>query len=153
MSIIDLKIAIDALRVRDDGRPFRPQDLNLIEEAERLLGLKFPPTYRHFLNDVGFASIPPYTIYGIVNSDFINSGAPDAIWLTLDERERFGLPVSMVIVGDSGMGEWFCLDTSVVSEEGECPVVMWFNNEAPVTVVAEDFGAYLLALATDTFLY
>ncbi|CAN5232970.1 hypothetical protein BH18ACT4_BH18ACT4_04360 [soil metagenome] len=84
--------------------------------------------------------------YGAIDDNFVDSSIPDGIWLTLDERERFGFPEHLVIVGETGMGEYYVLDTSQAGANGECPVVVWVAGQSqeggPLEVVAPDFGSF-----------
>lgn len=153
MSTDDVRTAIRMMSALDAPYPFRPQPTTLVEEAERLLGLKFPPTYRQFLLEVGTGGFGPYEIYGITGSDLHAVGGPNGIWLTLDSRIKDDLPHSFVIVTDSGMGEYYCLDTSVDSGEGECPVVMWLHRDAEIVTVGSDFGSFLLCKLTEYLTY
>jgi hypothetical protein len=54
-----------------------PRDEGLIEQAEQVLGLRFPPTYRRFLREFGSGSFGGTEIYGVVDDDFEGSGIPD----------------------------------------------------------------------------
>ena len=94
-----------------------------IKSAENYLGVSFPDSYKDFLKIYGTIDIGCYEIYGILKScNFIDSGVPDAIWMTMEERKAIDLPEELVIVYDTGMEFFFCLDTSEM-KDGECPVV------------------------------
>lgn len=91
-----------------------------VHEAEIALGVKFPRSYKQFLERYG-CGVFGREIYGITPS---NSGIPSAIWYTLKIRKEGYIPDWMVIVSDED--EYiFCLDTSVFDENGECRVVSW----------------------------
>ena len=47
----------------------------------------------------------------MTTDNFTSASVPNGIWLTLAEREQLGLPVRFVIVGATGMGEYYVLDT------------------------------------------
>jgi hypothetical protein len=80
----------------------------LIEEAEAALGVRFPPSYRRFLESLGAGSIRGREIYGVIDSNFRDSTIPDGIWLTLMERQHSRLPEALVIVYSTG--ERLCCD-------------------------------------------
>jgi nucleoside-diphosphate-sugar epimerase len=93
---------------------------------------------------------------GFIGSNFIHYiiknnpdgfGVPNAIWLTLDEREKWNLPHQFIIISDAGYGDKYVLDSSQVNSEGEYPVVIChYNGDIYTTEKAyEDFGAFLLA--------
>lgn len=60
-------------------------DDDIIKKAEKTLGTIFPELYRAFISAFGAGNYGSQEIYGIIEGDFINSGVPDAIWLTLKE--------------------------------------------------------------------
>ena len=131
----------------------------LIIKAENALNLKFPPTYRHFLEKYGYCGFFGEELYGIARRSVSNEGkfelasAPDGIGETLHRRAKYQLPEKYIVVGAPGYGPKDAIDTSRPDENGECPVVMIdINDEDPVTKekewyemeqLAPDFGTYL----------
>ncbi len=108
--------------------------------SEGTLGVVFPQDYRMFLARFGAGSFGAQEFYGIVNSTSEDSSIPDAIWLTRTEREESSLPASFVIVGSSGDGNYYCLDTS----KSPSPVVLWSPGfKRALEIIAIDFGSYL----------
>jgi SUKH superfamily protein len=61
----------------------------------------------------------------------------------LDERKT-GLSVCMVLVQDTGDGNWYAIDTSRANADGEAPVVFVDIGGRPHEIVAEDFGRFFL---------
>ena len=97
-----------------------------VREAEKELGVKFPRSYKQFLERYGCGDFGR-EIYGITPS---NSGIPSAVWYTLELRKEGYIPDWMVIVSDED--EYvFCLDTSVFDENDECKVVSWIAGLLP----------------------
>ncbi len=51
-----------------------------------------------------------------------------------------------MIVGETGTGEYYVLDTSHRDAVGECPVVVWASGQSEesdnLEVVAGDFGSF-----------
>jgi len=115
----------------------------LIDKAERALGLKFPPTYRKFLEVLGCGDIDGLEFYGVINDEFENSSIPNAIWLTLDERKA-GLPNNLILVYGAGDGTYYAIDTSQVDDEGESPVVA-YSVDGKTEKISDDFGSFLLS--------
>lgn len=85
---------------------------SLIVLAERTLGFEFPDGYRFFLKNLGCGDIAGREFYGIIKTNFINSAIPDAIWLTLKERQESNLSENFVIISATGDGDYIVLDCS-----------------------------------------
>jgi len=96
-----------------------------IEAAEAELGLKFPDSYKVFLQKLGWIDCPFITVCGL---------GPDVDWRTnlrlivqswwheVDSDIR--LPRHLLPIVDDGAGNVYCLDVSQM-RESECPVVFW----------------------------
>jgi len=125
-----------------------PRSPELVATAESALGVRFPPTYRRFLLELGAGDIAGESFYGVIGADFVHSRVPDGIWLTLDER-RNGLPIPLVIVSSSGDGIWYALDTSRTDASGESPVVALSLPGSPPKQIASDFGAFFLSTTSE----
>lgn len=111
MSIEKVIKAIAIINQHEDDADFEGiKDESLIELAEKKLGVEFPDSYRFFLKNLGCGDIAGQEFYGVIKDDFINSGVPDAIWLTLRERQRTNLPENYVIVSSTGDGDYILLD-------------------------------------------
>lgn len=146
MSMEDLKKAFEIINKNAEKGSFSgPKTEELILMAERVLGLKFPPTYKEFLKRYGAGSIFGVEIYGITRAEFTNASIPNGIWLTLREREDIQLPKKMIIIYEYGDGVYFAIDTSIVSAEQENPVVAWAQDipENQIKILAPDFGRFL----------
>lgn len=82
--------------------------------------------------------------YGVIGSDFVDSSIPNGIWATLTERNT-GLPPALVVVGATGDGALFVLDTACRVASGECPVGIWRTGQRDsdeLEHVADDFGEF-----------
>lgn len=123
---------------------------SLVSAAEKTLGLNFPPSYKSFLLSFGCGDVAGQEFYGVIKHDFLNSGVPDAIWLTLRERADSKLPFQFIIVGSQGNGAYYVIDCGRVSESHECPVVTWWPGLSGESypdnaeIIAEDFGSFFL---------
>ncbi len=154
MSMSDLEQACQLIASDPDGYLHGPKSEELVERAERALGLTFPPTYRRFVRQFGCAGLAPDEFYGVLDSDFVNSSVPDAIWMTLWARREANLPVHLIIVSDTGDGGWYAIDLSQSTAGGESPVVEWWPGATRARcIMADDFGAFLLQTVQETQAY
>lgn len=149
MALIDIFRGIDlALQKKCEIDLAGAKSDEIVASAEKALGLKFPPSYKEFLLSFGCGDISGQEFYGVVNSDFVNSGIPDAVWLTIRERSDSQLPKRLVIVGAQGDGAYYALDCGRVGEDGECPVIIWWpgfsqeENIGDAEIVDCDFGTF-----------
>jgi len=115
---------------------------SLIEKAEEALSIKFPPTFRQFLSTYGCGDIEGLEFYGLTNDNFISSSVPNAIWLNLTLRKS-GLPNNLILVYSTGDGNYIALNTSVVDENCENPVVLVTPNGDILENVSSDYGDFL----------
>ena len=116
----------------------------LVSKAETTLGLKFPPSYRRFLLELGCGDINGVEVFGLINDNFEKSTVPNGIWLTLNERAAINLDPAYVIVGGGGDGTYYALDTKHVDGAGESQVIRLSVDGTQGETVAGDFGSYLL---------
>jgi hypothetical protein len=117
-----------------------PVSESAITAAEEALGVTFPPSYRTFLRTFGGIAIPPHL--GIVH-DFV--GSSDVVTRTLEARVERKLDARLVVVGLGAQSqEWFCLDVSRETSEGEYPVLMFdARDNALDQQFYDDFGQML----------
>ena len=54
------------------------------------------------------------------------------------------IPLYLIPIYDLGNGELYCLDTSKIDAEGECPVVGWYFGR--IEKLYDSFGAFLLEI-------
>lgn len=154
MSWDNFKNAIALMEQYEDECDFvgeRSEDL--ITKAEQALELQLSNMYREFVKRYGAGSFGAQEIYGIIGEDFENSSVPDAIWVTLCERKEYKLPPNLLIISDTGMGEWYCLDFNKCNIDGEPLVFIYDSSIAPdeqeFEVAANDFGEFLLSLVKE----
>jgi hypothetical protein len=143
MGMQDYEAALDVIRSNPALAKFvGPRDPGLVDTAEQALGLRFPPTYRRFLEDLGAGNFGPFEVLGVIDEDFEESMVPDGIWYTLTERET-GLPDDLAIVGEVGDGSLYGLRLD--GSGGEAPVVLFEPGaeDGRDEVAFEDFGAFL----------
>ena len=155
MGEAELERGISAVGVSDRCFFIGPREEALVAAAEIALELRFPPTYRRFVRELGAGSVGSHEFYGVTDGDFAHGVVPNGIWLTLDERKNLSLPRHLLIVGDTGMGEYYAVDTSRRGSDNESPVVVWAPERASdgdeLEVVAEDFGSFFLSAIEGEF--
>src|SRR5207248_5241372 len=126
----------------DFGPPASP---DMIADAEKYLGIRFPPSYREFLAAAGCGSFAGRELYGITPDGTAATAIPSVTFATADEW-RHGLPSQFVVIEDPGTDEEYVIDTSEVGRDGEGPVKVWTQGKDPadLEVLAPDFGSFLL---------
>ena len=151
MSMKDLEKAFNLIKDEfDDTECFfgGNKSDSLITQAEEDIALRFPNTYKSFLSKFGYGGVNKLDIDGVTEYKFSGSPYGGVVWNTLEKRKYFGYPSSLIPIYNVGEGTTYCLDTSQMNEEGECPVVAWplgGYEETPVLeIVAEDFGKFFL---------
>ena len=117
-------------RIRDliairEGTIGNPPAVPAIEQAEIELGVRFPPSYRHLVTEVG-ALVWPADVLGL------GAGIPpgyNVVKVNLWERNEayLKLPNHLLAFGPDGWGNHYCIQTSTVEGE-EGPVVLWNHN-------------------------
>lgn len=122
------------------------RDEELVQAAERALGVRFPSTYRRFLRDFGAGSFGGQEIYGVIDEDFEDSGIPDAVWATRSLRAEGAISDDLVAIYATGDGEQLCVRSGAAKE----PVVaIRPGSDDEPEVVAADFGAWLREIVED----
>jgi len=145
----ELEQAFELIAEHADEADFvgvRPE--SLISDAERALGVEFPPTYRSFVRRFGAGDLFGEEIYGVIDGDFDRPAVPNGTWITHKRREESGLPEGMIVVAALGEGSDVVLDTAARGQDGEAPVLVWTpgasSPDDDLEVLAADFGEWLL---------
>ena len=141
----------EAIKIIDKNKELFYYDKNIsqenVNEAERMLDITFPASYRDFLKRYGYLRISSYEIYGLV-VDVNYEAIPNAVWLNIDERNKFNFPKDLFIIGSTGYGEWYAIDLLNTSQKGEAVIVVTVpnekNGEYAKKKIFNNFGEYLL---------
>jgi len=144
MSASDLTAAMKIVRGHPAMAHFiGPPEPGLIDIAERALGGQICQHYRTFVEQLGAGSFGSFEVYGLIDADFAHSSTPDAVWITMNQRREWKLPEGLVIIGDTGDGDYYCLE---LTGDDESPVLLWYATSPSMAVerVFDDFGAYFL---------
>ena len=116
-----------------------------IDLAEDILNVKYPTSYRFFLQNYGAGDIFGIEFYGIINDPENDlSAVPNGVWLTQNLREELGMSSDLIIVSETGDGLYYVLDTSEKDSNNESPVYLWQVNIKEK--VANSFGEFALEL-------
>ncbi|EHC6194407.1 SMI1/KNR4 family protein [Listeria monocytogenes serotype 1/2a] len=120
----------------------------IIEKAQVVLNVNFPEDYKAFLADFGALTFGSIEIYGVFKEDFENSGIPDTVWSTMNERKLVDMPKHLTILYNTGMGELYCLNFADLNSYNEPKITSYYpgfpeksqHNE----VLYDNFGEFLL---------
>ena len=115
-----------------------------IRDAERDLGVTFPPSYRNFLLHLG-------AIGDIAGLPGPEPSAVEWTWFDVVEQNRsywtdlHGVRHAspLIYLEPEGGDAWFFLDFSRVDPAGECPVVIFGPFHDPPVVLAATFFDYI----------
>ena len=148
MSMRDYEEALALVEDHLDEADFEAQPEERVQRAEQALGIRFPPSYRRFLLELGAGGVGSEEIYGLVDDDFEDSRPPQAVGLTRELRRDGQISDDLVVIYNLGQGSYFALDTSRTGADGEAPVVSFtpgLNSAGDdLEVVAPDFGSFFL---------
>ncbi|MBC2315543.1 SMI1/KNR4 family protein [Listeria booriae] len=129
---------------------------SLIIKAQKELGVDFPDEYKYFLSDFGALTFGSIEIYGVFKEDFENSGVPDAVWATLNERKLVNMPQYLVVIYNTGMGELLCLNFRDLNDNQEPKVTSYFagfdESAQKHEVLYESFGDFILDMVKEEIL-
>jgi hypothetical protein len=115
-----------------------------VSQAERMLGVRFPVSFREFLIAWGEIDSPTIKFLGITPAvDLSHATTMDCVGATLEAREKCGIPHHYVLCTTDQRGQIGCLDTfSMRNDEG--PVVLWDSHARAVTrILAPTFIDFL----------
>ncbi|MEY9869061.1 hypothetical protein ABIE66_004440 [Peribacillus sp. B2I2] len=107
-----------------------------VKETEIKLQVPLPDSYKWFLRNYGYG--------GIFGVEIIGYGltGPAVVDATKDYQKYYQLIDGIVVI--ENVDEFaYCLDTNKM-KNGECPVIMWDNQEGYGRKVADNFLDYLI---------
>lgn len=126
---------------------------DIIKKAQTVLDLQFPEDYKLFLSYFGALTFGSIEIYGVFREDFENSGVPDTVWSTLNERKLVNMPKYLVILYNTGMGEMYCLNYKDLNENNEPKITSYFpgfsEDAQKNEVLYNNFGEFLLDMVNE----
>ncbi|MFE2375971.1 SMI1/KNR4 family protein [Streptomyces sp. NPDC059398] len=122
-------------------------DVDMLDAAEREMGLVFPPSYRRLLEEFGTWEIAGKEFFGVYKSPAGGDALLGTVEQTLEARHQIGLPADLMVVMVDDVWAYVVLDTSQGDQDGECPVFAW-NPGLPgrdsMERVGGNFGSFAL---------
>jgi antitoxin YobK len=116
-----------------------------VRKAEEALGVQLPPSFVYFLTHYGGATIGGEVVNGLLGIEFDDACGPDIVYNTLLDRQNRGLDPSLVVLVDNDGDEFFYLQTGLVDEEAENPVLRELIEEkGTLRSYAANFAEFLL---------
>lgn len=98
-----------------------------IEETERLLGAKLPPSYLWFVNNYGGGEVYGEEIYSVYDN-YSNESVGDIAYATLIDRDNVSILDTDIVFCRSLFGQYFIGDTREVDDNGEYPIYIQLGN-------------------------
>ncbi|CAI3159253.1 hypothetical protein MWMV7_MWMV7_03137 [Acinetobacter calcoaceticus] len=142
MSINDVDKAIALINLHLDEADFQGhKEERLVKLAEDYLEITFPDSYRYFLKKLGAGDIAGQEFYGVIDEEKINSGIPDATWITLKYRRQSDLPAKYIVFYSFGDGDYAVLDCEK-NNQGNNIVEIWSPGENTFQFFSADFGSF-----------
>ncbi|SAI25821.1 SMI1 / KNR4 family [Bordetella ansorpii] len=117
---------------------------DMIQQAESMLGVRFPVSYRAFLATYGAIEIDCQSFAGLTTEGKVGDDG-DVVSFTRYAREDYRLPDPYVALDFQDGDFWLCLDTSQVDQQGESPVVLVspVDGKRSGPAVAESWASFL----------
>ena len=115
--------------------------LKEIEDAEKKLDVKFPLSYKEFLQNIGSGGVNGAAMYGLGNKNLYIS----VVEKTEEIRQKYGLKKEYIAVTNIGTrwAKWIiCLDTTRMYED-ECPIVKFEINKGEYREYKKNFNHLL----------
>ncbi|MCT8345588.1 SMI1/KNR4 family protein [Photorhabdus kleinii] len=113
----------------------------LINKAEDILGVSFPPSYSYFIEKFGSIEIDNRSFAGLFANEVGQDG--DVVSFTLFQREDIGLPNKYIALDFQDGDYLLCIDTSIVNSEHECPIVLVNPDSLENHKVNDSFYDYI----------
>lgn len=115
--------------------PF-PVDIKFVNEAERKLGVRFPPWYvnRMIASNGGELATPPdawqlYPIFDTSNKKRLKRTCNDVVRETESARTWTGFPSNAVAIGSNGCGDQLVLIRQADAPDLLAQEIYWWDHE------------------------
>jgi len=121
-----------------------PVRRNKIEQAEKMLGVKFPASYKSFIEEFGAIGIDGFNLAGLTERDVGEPG--DVVAFTQYCRSEYGLPDEYIALNFDDGDYFLAIDTKMQDAMSESPIVLIDpvkkTHHGPIS--ANSFGEYLI---------
>ncbi|MHA7058269.1 SMI1/KNR4 family protein [Aquimarina sp. M1] len=133
----------------DESNFFGPIAKEKITSAENILNIKFPLSYKRFIEQYGSGDIFGLEFYGIIKDPKTDAHMiPNGIWLTQSLRNESNLLLRYLVIAETGYGPYYVLDTSE-GKNNENQVYIWdIGNQ--VEEKFDNFGSFLFTLLEES---
>lgn len=125
----------------------------IIEKAQVVLDVNFPKDYKTFLADYGALTFGSIEVYGVFKEDFEDSGVPDIVWTTINERKLVDMPKYLLILHNTGMGELYCMNFADLNSHNEPRITSYYpgfpEKAQQNEVLYDNFGEFLLDMVQE----
>lgn len=121
-----------------------------IKDAELHLGYKFPPSYIHFLKDIGHLIVMHRNYFGLVEgTEYRHS---QLIVLNEKLRHEDDFPKSLLVVQDNEDFGMVALDSKSLADDNEYKVVRWdYWNKEIFEICGNSFIEFVINDIEDMF--
>jgi hypothetical protein len=137
----------DVAHVMKSSTVAGPTSDQMIEDAEKALGIRFSPSYREFLSSYGAALCGTFEIAGVFRSSDPDEPPlwTDVVGFSQQMRRasRGRIPPEYVAISDDGGDYTFYLDGTSPRVGGEYPVVV-LGPGTDCVVVADSFPDFVI---------
>jgi antitoxin YobK len=120
---------------------FGPVDAKSISEAEEMLNITFPPSYRTYLTEYGASYGSGIEMYGLPDAreppEWVNAAQQ-----TLNVRKSTNISYGYLAISDDGGDFRYYLDCASPNNQGECPVVKVGPGIETFEIVANSFAEF-----------
>ena len=120
-----------------------PQTESSIIALENAIGIRMPPSYRHFLATYGGIGIDDSFVSGIIDNDPVGDGTGWLITDTTRFRNDYEMPDFLLAI-QADEDAPYCIDTRERDADGEFAVVCYELNSRNIGLVATNFGVWIL---------
>lgn len=148
MSIEKIKEAISEIDASSKERLYLSEKNAVsetqINDAEKIIGYSFPPSYRYFLSTLGSGDFRGIEFYGLIPNKNNYPSVPNALWLTEEAIKNEELPSDLFVIESLDDGCNACIELSKKPSE-ERQIILWDIGEAPTKsryVLGNNFGDY-----------
>lgn len=118
-----------------------------IARAETRLGVKFPPSYRWWLETYGSGAFGDQDVFTILQMEFEDACGPDIVYQNeTSAANGTAIPDGLIVFEPESSDELYYFDLSSPSDSGEYPVMRWDMEFGATEPFAPSFDQFLLKL-------